>query len=207
MNNTSVDSYLREGCGRCDRFQTPDCKVHRWTEILTALRALLKGFELVEEMKWGSPCYTLEGKNVVMLASLEACCSLSFFKGAALADEAGLLEKPGPNTRLARVVRFRSLEELIGVRQQVARLIEGAIEAERAGTKIAPAGEREPVPVELEMRLAADPELRRAFAALTPGRQRSHLLYISAAKKSETRVKRVERCASKIVAGRGFHER
>ena len=207
MNNTSVDSYLQDGCGRCDLYQTPECKVHRWAETLEALRELLLESELVEEMKWGSPCYTLNGKNVVMLASRKESCILSFFKGAALVDEDDLLVRPGPNSRFARLLSFTSADDVMERRPQAARLIQQAIEVERAGKKVEPEGEPEPVPVELERRLAADPELETAFDALTPGRQRSHILYVSGAKQSKTRERRVERCAPKILAGKGFNER
>lgn len=207
MNNTSVDSYLRDGCGRCEHYRTPECKVHRWTDGLEALRELLLESGLVEEMKWGSPCYTLNGKNVVMLVSRREYCALSFFKGAALADGDGVLVSPGPNSRFARLLTFRSLEEVMERRLQAARLVQQAIELERAGTKVTPSDAPEPVPVELEQRLAADPELRRAFESLTPGRQRSHILYIAGAKQSETREKRIERCVPKIAAGKGFNER
>ncbi len=205
MNTTSVDSYLRDGCGRCDHYQTPACKVHLWTEVLVALRELLLESGLVEEMKWGSPCYILDGKNVVMLASLKDCCALSFLKGAALVDESGLLQRPGPNTRFARVLRFTSMEDLAELRRPAAGFIQQAIEVERAGVAVAPSDPPEPMPIELEERLAADPELERAFEALTAGRRRSHILYVSGARQSETRARRVDKCAPKIAAGRGFN--
>lgn len=207
MNNTSVDSYLRDGCGRCEHFRTPACKVHRWTDVLEALRALLLESGLVEEMKWGSPCYTLNGKNVVMLASLKDHCALSFFKGAALADEDGLLRRPGPNSRYARYLEFRSAEDVEQLRVQATRFVQQAIEVQRAGIEVAPGEASEPAPIELENRLAADPELRQAFESLTRGRRRSHILYVSGAKQSATRERRVEKCAPKIFAGKGFNER
>jgi uncharacterized protein YdeI (YjbR/CyaY-like superfamily) len=76
MNNTSVDSFLQDGCGRCELYQTPQCKVHRWTTELQMLRELVRQTELVEEMKWGSPCYTLNGRNVLMLAALRDFCAI-----------------------------------------------------------------------------------------------------------------------------------
>lgn len=207
MNTTSVDSYLRDGCGRCDHYQTPECKVHRWTPILEALRALLRASELVEEMKWGSPCYTLGGKNVIMLASFKDSCCLSFFKGVALVDDQGLLESPGPSSRHARLLRFRTTLELTARRALAQRLIDQAIALERAGTKLPADDAPEPVPEELQRRLEADAVLQQAFDALTPGRRRSHVLHIAGAKQSETRERRVERCAPEILAGRGFNER
>jgi uncharacterized protein YdeI (YjbR/CyaY-like superfamily) len=207
MNNTSVDSYLQDGCGRCEHYKTPACKVHLWTKALVGLRELLLSSGLVEEMKWGSPCYTLGGKNVVMLMSFRESCALQFFKGAALVDDEGLLESPGPNSRFGRFLKFRSIEEVLARKAVTRRLVEQAILLERAGKKVVVASAPEPVPVELEQRLEADADLRRAFEALTPGRRRSHILHISGAKQSETRARRVDRCAPEILAGRGFNER
>ena len=207
MNTTSVDAYLRDGCGRCEHYRTPACKVLRWTEPLEALRALVRAAGLEEEMKWGSPCYTLQGKNVVMIASLKDFCALSFLKGAALEDPEGLLVSPGPNSRFARYLKFTSLEQVKAKRTWVKRFLEQAIALERDGTKVTPSKEREPVPEELARRLAADPALRNAFEALTPGRQRSHILHVSGARQVETRERRVEKCAKDILAGRGFNER
>ena len=205
-NNTSVASYLAEGCGRCELFQTPECKVHAWSELLVALRELLVETELVETMKWGSPCYTLAGKNVVTLSALKDAAVLSFFKGAILPDPEGLLVKPGPNSRHARYLKFASLEDLEEHRDATSALLAAAIEAQRQGKRVE-GSPQEPVPEELQAALDADPELAAAFAALTPGRRRSHVLHVSGAKQSKTRVKRAERCAEKIFAGKGFNER
>lgn len=207
MNRTSVDAYLRDGCGRCDKYRTPECKVHRWTAVLEALRALLRELGLTEEMKWGSPCYTANGKNVVTLGSLDECCALGFFDGAALDDEARLLVRPGPNTRLARRLELRSVEELEARRAEITRLVRQAAELRRTGTKVTFEGAPEALPAELERRLTEDAALRRAFDALTPGRQRSHAIYVAGAKASEARARRVERCAEKIAAGKGWHDR
>ena len=172
-----------------------------------ALRELVLAAGLVEEMKWGSPCYTLAGKNVVMLASFKDSCALSFFKGAALVNDEGALESPGPNSRFGRFLKFRSVEDVTARRALAVRLVDQAIALERAGTKVQVEPASEPVPAELEERLAKDDTLRQAFAALTPGRRRSHILHISGAKQSETRARRVDRCATDILAGRGFNER
>ncbi len=202
-----VDAYLRDGCGRCALYTTPRCKVHRWKGVLEALRTLVREHGLVEEVKWGSPCYTLGGKNVVMVAATNEACVLSFFRGAALEDVDALTRSPGPNSRLARLVEFRSAAEVASRRDAVARLIDQAIALERSGKGWRPEPAREPRPEELERRLAADPALGRAFAALSPGRQRSHVLYVAGAKQSATRERRVDRCVALILAGRGFGER
>jgi uncharacterized protein YdeI (YjbR/CyaY-like superfamily) len=207
MNTGDVDSYLRDGCGRCEHYQKPSCKVHLWTSVLEALREIARSTGLDEEMKWGSPCYTLGGKNVVMIGAFKERCVLSFFKGAALVDESGALTAAGPNSRVARWLEFRSHDEVLARRSLARGFIEQAIALERAGVKVAKRAEAEPVPIELAQRLEVDSDLRRAFEALTPGRRRSHLIHITGAKQSETRARRVERCATSILAGRGFNER
>jgi uncharacterized protein YdeI (YjbR/CyaY-like superfamily) len=207
INRTSVDAYLQDGCGRCEHYTTPACKVLRWTDALVHLRALLLAEGLDEEMKWGSPCYTVGGKNVLMLISLKESCGISFFKGAALADDAGLLESAGPNSQLGKLVRFRSIDEVRARHEGVVGLVRQAVALERAGTKVARPAAALTVPGELEACLAADPALRAAFDALTPGRRRSHILHVSGAKGTETRARRAEKCAEDIRSGKGFNER
>lgn len=207
INNTTVDSYLRDGCGRCEHFQTPACKVHRWSEVLVALRDLARASGLTETMKWGHPCYTLDGKNVVMIAAFKDWCGLQFMKGAALDDPKGLLEAAGPSSRFVRLLRFRTAADLVARRRAARQFIDAAIALERAGVEVEAPAAAEPVPPELAERLARDAALGRAFAALTPGRRRSHILHIAGAKQPATRARRVDRCATDILAGRGFNER
>src|SRR5690606_24937519 len=111
-------------------------------------------------------------------------CMLSLFKGAALKDEDGVLVSPGPNSRYARYLQFTSLDEVLARREQTAQLLWQAVELERSGVKFEPPAAAEPMPAELEERLESDAELQRAFEALTPGRRRSHILYVSGAKQS-----------------------
>lgn len=207
MNRESADAYLRDGCGRCDKYRTPACKVLRWTEPLSALRALAQASGLVEEMKWGAPCYTLDGKNVLAIGAFVDACALSFFKGAGLDDPLGALESPGANSHHVRFLRFRSREEVEARSALAAEFIAQAIALERAGYRVVRPETAEPLPEELEQRLDAEPALRAAFEALTPGRRRSHALHVSGAKQSETRARRAERCVEDILAGRGFNER
>ena len=205
MNNASVESYLAEGCGRCEHYQTPQCKVHLWTEELLALREILRSSGLEETMKWGSPCYTFDGKNVAMMGSFRDYCSISFFKGVLLEDPKGVLEAPGPNSRHARLLKFRSLEDVERLAPQALDFLNQAVEIEKKGLKVE-AAEVEPLPDELEARLMAEDGLWDAFEALTPGRQRSFILHVAGAKNTETRVRRAEKCVPKIWAGKGFNE-
>jgi len=207
MNTTNVDSYLAEGCGRCDRFQTPSCKVHAWGPVLVELRALLQGCGLAETLKWGQPTYTLDGSNVAMIAAREDSCAISFFKGVLLDDPDGVLEKPGPNSHVGRLLRFDDVEQVRAHRGAAEALVKQAMEVQRAGTPI-PAREDEPeVPAELQDVLDGDPTVQAAFDALTPGRQRSYVFHVSGAKRAQTRARRAERCVPKILAGKGFNER
>ena len=206
MIQTDIDAFFRDGCGRCENFQTPQCKVLQWTAPLQALRALLQKSELTETMKWGSPTYTLDGKNVAMLVAFKERCALQFFKGALMEDPEALLRSPGPNSQHVRLLEVRSLSEVKKVRAAAEGFIEQAIALERSGAKV----ERKAasaLPAELLRRFQQEPALARAFEALTPGRQRSHALHISGAKQAQTRERRVDACAELIKAGRGFNER
>lgn len=207
INNTTFESYVQDGCGRCEHYKTPACKVHRWTDVLHALRAVVRTTALVEEMKWGAPCYTVDGKNVVMVAALKEHCVLSFPQGAALVGDDGLLQRPGPNSRFARAAYFTEASQVVRHEATLRRLLQQTIDRARSGEKVDVAPAAEPMPAELQLLLDARPALRRAFDALTPGRRRSHILHVGGAKQPVTRSRRAERCAEDIVAGRGVNER
>lgn len=206
MGPADVDSYLADGCGRCDKYQTPSCKVHRWEAELRALRGLVLGAGLTEHVKWGSPCYTLDDGNVLMVTAFNDYACVSFFKGTLLAPSP-LLESPGPNSQAVRMVKVTSLAELEARRAAIVALVEEAKRLERSGAKVEFARSPEPVPEELQALLDADPTLAAAFAALTPGRQRSHILQVAGAKQSASRRSRAEKCVEKIRAGKGFLDR
>lgn len=116
--------FFEQGCGRCPKGGTPACKVHRWDRELAILRSWILETGLMEECKWGVPCYTLNGRNLVMLSALKDACVLSFLDGASLKDVAGLLEKPGPNSVRDRVIRWRSWEALQGAEVVVKELLQ-----------------------------------------------------------------------------------
>lgn len=177
-----------------------------WPEELTALRPILLGSGLAEEIKWGKPCYSHGGKNIVILQEMKEFLSLMFFKGALLNDPDGVLEEQGPNSRSARRIRFTSVESVARLADTVKAYVDEAIDIEEAGLAVGPAPELVPVE-ELQMRLDQDPAFKAAFESLTPGRQREYKLYFSDAKRSETRTARVEKYAQKIVDGKGLRER
>ena len=205
--NSKVDLYLEEGCGRCDLYRTPQCKVHSWPEELKKLRMILLDCGLTEELKWGAPCYTFRNKNVAMMSALRECCVLSFFKGALLNDTNGILKKPGENSQAARVIRFINVEEIVELEPILKAYIFEAIEIEKAGLKVNFKKNPEPIPEELQQKFDENPTLKAAFEALTPGKQRGYIIHFSQPKQSKTRADRIEKCVQKILNGEGFHDK
>ena len=206
--NPEIDAYLAEGCGRCPLGGTPECKVHTWPRELEQLRAIVLDCGLTEERKWGVPCYTFEGKNVLNISAFKHFAALSFFKGSLLQDPYQLLEKPGENSHAPRLFRFTDVAQITEKAAILKAYIFEAIEVEKAGLKVQfkPASEYD-VPEEFQQRMDEDPVLKAAFENLTPGRQKGYLLYFAGAKQSKTRASRVEKYIPKILEGRGFHDR
>ena len=130
MNRATKDAslYFAEGCGRCPLKATPQCKVHAWASELKYLRGILSKTELVEELKWGVPCYTYNGKNVAIIAAFKEYCSISFFKGVLLPDPDRILVKPGENTQASRLVRFTSFDQIVDLEPSIHKLIGHAID-------------------------------------------------------------------------------
>lgn len=183
-------------------------RASRWREEMTALRAILLGCGLREELKWGKPCYTAAGANIVIMQPFEPHLALMFFKGALLDDPAGILRSQGPNTQSALRVEFTDPAEVAEHASTLKAYVDQAIAVEEAGLEVpARKAEDEERPPELEERLRADEVYREAFDALTPGRRRSYLLHFSGAKQSKTRVRRIEKCRDKVLEGKGFNER
>jgi len=203
----SIDQYLTEGCGRCKLFQTPQCKVHKWTSELHYLRQIILKSELQEELKWSMPCYSINGKNVVMLCAFKEYVSLSFFKGALLTDEKKLWISPGENSNSTRQFRFTNLTQIKKVEKFITQYIKEAIAIEISGKKvISPSEKSMTILPELKQVFDQDKKLESAFYALTPGRQRGYLLYFSGAKQSSTRMSRIQKYSPKILSGKGFHD-
>ncbi|MCB0634388.1 MAG: YdeI/OmpD-associated family protein [Lewinella sp.] len=205
--NPKIDNYLAEGCGRCPLGGTPQCKVHNWEEELTRLRDIILDCGLTEELKWGVPCYTFQESNILIMSAFKEYCAVSFFKGVLLQDAAGILDKPGENSKAARLIRFTDVQQIVDLETTIKEYIYEAVEVEKAGLKVAFKKNPEPIPEELEKKLDEDPALRSAFEALTPGRQRGYILYFSQPKQAKTREARIEKYIPKIFEGRGFHDR
>lgn len=160
---------------------------------------------LGEALKWGKPYYTYEGKNIAIIQEFKAFVALMFFKGALLQDAHGVLEEQGENTRSALRACFTSVEQIAQREAVLKDYVRRAIEVEKAGLAVPERAELVLVD-ELQARLDAEPALRAAFAALTPGRQRAYNLYFAGAKRSETRAARVEKCVPQILAGKGLRD-
>lgn len=203
-----VQEFYSFGCGRCELGGTPDCKVQTWSKELQALRKIALDAGLEETLKWSFPCFTSDGRNIVLLSALTDYCALSFMNGSLLKDPAQILVLPGENSRVARVAKFTSLREIRQKRATLLAYIAEAVEVERKGLKRdRSADEKLVLPEELEAVFKKDARLKKAFFALTPGRQRGYVIHFSQAKQAATRVARIEKCKSKILKGLGFHDR
>lgn len=205
--NPKVDKYLIDGCMRCKFGATPQCKVNNWQEELVRLRHLVLECGLTEELKWGVPCYTHEGRNIVMISAFKNYCCLSFFKGALLEDPFKILTKSGENSQSYRLVKFTSPKEVISLSKKLKSLILNAIEIEKSGQKVVFNQNPEPMPAELLQKFKEHPALKTAFYALTPGRQRGWIIFFSQPKQSQTRTGRIEKCMKKILNGEGLHDK
>ncbi len=204
----NVDQYMENGCGRCKFGGTPQCKVHPWNEELRLLRDILHASGLNEEVKWSMPCYTHDGKNILMLAAFKESVRLSFFRGAQMKDPENILRKPGDHSRSNRDIRITDVRTIAALEHAIPDYIREAIEIECSGKR--PDTGHDPAPEypdELLQMFAANPGFEEAFLALTPGRQRGYLLHFSSAKQSETRIARIEKCMPQIFIGKGWNER
>src|SRR5262252_1712977 len=180
----------------------------KWQKETDKLRKIVLDCDLSEEMKWGKPCFTYQKKNVAIVIPLKDACALSFFKGALLNDPKHILQQIGEHTQAGRWIKFTSLKEITATQSILRNYIYEAIKVEESEKKVTFKKASEyAVPEELQARLDAAPELRRAFEALTPGRRKSYIFYVSGAKQMKTRAARAERCVPMILCGRGFNER
>lgn len=204
---TTVDQYLTFGCMRCKLGGTPQCKVHKWTEGLEALRTLALQSGLTETIKWGVPVYTLNNKNILVISALKDYFMLSFFEGALLTDTKQLLSKAGEHSQAARLVKFTTLSEVLLHQETLHGLVQQAIENTRLGKKSEKTKESTPaLPNELLQAFQKNRALEKSFYALTPGRQRGYLLHFTSAKQAATRNSRIQKCTPKILEGKGFQE-
>ncbi len=205
--NPQIDQYLINGCMRCKYGGTPACKVNQWQQELVLLRQLVAESGLQEELKWGIPCYTYAGKNVVTISAFKNYACLSFFKGSLLSDPLLLLHKPGESSQAARTLKFDQPEQVIAQAEAIRAFLAQAIELEKAGRQVVFAKNPEPLPAELLSQFKDDPALEKAFFSLTPGQQRAYIIYFSQPKQAQTRLGRIEKYRQQILEGRPFYEK
>ena len=178
-----------------------------WREEFEKLRSIIISCPLTEELKWGKPCYSLEGSNVVLIHGFKEYCALLFFKGALLKDPKGILVQQTENVQAARQVRFKNAQEITKLESTLKAYIKEALAVEKAGLEVTYKKTSEfKMPDEFQKKLNAVPALKKAFTALTPGRQRGYLLYFSGAKQSATREARIEKCMPQILNGKGLND-
>jgi len=179
----------------------------QWKAEIAEMRRVLAGLPMKEERKWGKPTYTVDGKNIVIIQGFKEYFALGFFQGALLKDPKQVLVQLG-QVQAGRVMKFTSVKDIRAKAATIRAYVREAIAVEKAGLRVKPRRTSDfPVPEELTERFRKDARFKRAFEALTPGRQRSYLYHFAAAKQSATRTARIEKAMPAIFAGRGFLER
>lgn len=191
--NPKVDAFLK--------------KEGRWQKELFELRRIVLDCPLIEQVKWGVPCYTSENKNIVLIHGFKEYCALLFMKGSLLSDPDGILITQTENVQFGRQIRFTNVQQITEMEPLLKKYILQAIEVEKSGLKV-PVKKTEDFKVteEFQKKLEEDPGLKAAFTNLTPGRQRGYLLYFAAPKQSVTREARIEKCLPQILAGKGLND-
>lgn len=191
--NPSVDFYFR--------------KAKQWREELEELRTIVLGCDVTEALKWGVPCYAVQDHNIVLIHAFKEYCALLFMKGALLKNAEGILVQQTKNVQAARQIRFTDVREILEMKSTVKAYIDEAIALEKAGAKVILKETVEfDMPEEFRHLLNESAALKKAFHALTPGRQRAYLLFFSAAKQSKTREARIEKYRQQILKGKGLND-
>lgn len=191
--NPKVDAYLS--------------KIKTWKDESVKLREIILDCDLTEDFKWMHPCYTLNGKNVVLIHGFKEYCAIMFLKGSLLKDPHGILIQQTNNVQGGRQIRFTNLVQIIEQEDILKAYIREAIEVEQAGLKVEKKEvEQFAVPEELQQQFDANPAFQAAFEALTPGRQRAYLYHFSQPKQSKTKTSRIEKCMQPIMDGKGLND-
>lgn len=179
----------------------------KWQEEIETLREIVLDCGLTEELKWGVPCYTYEGSNVALIHVFKDYCAYLFHKGVLLKDPNGLLIQQTEHVQVARQIRFTGVQEIVKMKRILKAYIKEAIDVEKSGVKAPMKKTKEfEMPGEFEAKLSEFPALKKAFKALTPGRQRGYLLYFSSAKQAKTREARIEKYMEHILHGKGLED-
>src|SRR5688572_24188627 len=179
----------------------------KWQDAYEQLRKFVLDCGLTEELKWGHPCYTLDGNNIVLIHGFKEYCALLFHKGALLKDPKKILVQQTENVQAARQIRFKHADQIVDMESTLKSYIKQAIKVEKAGLKVPFKKVTEfKMPVEFKNALEAKPALKKAFNELTPGRQRGYLLHFSSAKQAKTREDRIKKNTPKILKGKGLED-
>lgn len=179
----------------------------QWQEEFEKLRTIALSTELTEDLKWGCPCYTYEGKNIFLIHGFKEYCALLFFKGALMKDPDHILIQQSKNVQAARQIRFTEVAQIIDLEDVLRAYMFEAVEIEESGAKVEMKKTKEfEMAEEFQEKLDQNPALQEAFKALTPGRQRAYLLHFSSAKQSKTREARIEKCIPQIMDGIGLND-
>lgn len=182
-------------------------KAKKWQKEMEMLRTIVLDCHLAEELKWGCPCYTFQKSNIVLIHAFKDYCAFLFFKGALIKDAKGILIQQTENVQAARQARFTSVKEITKHEKILKKYIFEAVEIEEKGLKVPMKKTKEfSVPEEFQTKLNKNAALKKAFHALTPGRQRGYLLYFSSAKQEKTREARIEKCTPQILDGKGLDD-
>ncbi len=207
MMITDIADYFSKGCGRCARFATEDCATRVWAGGLGDLRAICRAAGLREAVKWGHPCYVHAGRNIALIGAFRGDFRISFMHAALMTDPDGVLERSGPNTRHADMIRFTDNAQVARMAPVIRAYLAEAMGYAAAGIK-APKDDNEIVlPEALVAAMDGDPDLAEAFHRLTPGRQKSYVIHLNGAKTEATRSARIAKYRPHILAGKGALER
>ena len=182
-------------------------KEKKWQKEIEQLRTIILDCGLTEELKWGCPCYTFQESNIVLIHVFKEYCALLFFKGALLNDANGILIQQTKNVQAARQIRFTNIQEIVKMEKILKAYIYEAIEVERAGLKVKLKKTSDfKIPDEFQNKLNKNAALKKAFNALTPGRQRAYIFYFSQPKQAKTRESRIEKYTQQILDGKGLND-
>jgi uncharacterized protein YdeI (YjbR/CyaY-like superfamily) len=191
--NPKVDAYIK--------------KAKTWQKEFARLRGIIARCGLTEEIKWGHPCYTQGGANIVLIHGFKEYCAILFIKGALLSDKKKLLIQQTENVQAARQLRFTNVEQISKLEKTIIAYVNEAVNAEKAGLKVEFKATKEfSVPAEFQAKLDSNQKLQKAFGALTPGRQRGYLLFFASAKQQKTREARIEKYIPQILMGKGMDD-
>ena len=179
----------------------------KWQDELIRLRELILDCGLIEDFKWMHPCYTVKGKNIVLIHGFKDYCAILFYKGALLKDPKNVLIRQTENTQSARQIRFTNVSEIENLESTIRKYVIEAVEIEKAGLKVKMKKTSDfEFPKELEQKLEENPKLKKAFKDLTPGRQKGYLLHFSKPKQAKTRISRIEKNTERILNGKGLND-